>query len=220
MDAILIGLVGSFAVSGTWKGGIKTILSLLSFVAAFLISCGFYSLLADLLFNAGFLSESLKNCVNDLLSGLNKELTAQKFSSLNDMMMWLEGLDLPYYGKNVLISVLKNISFSGEFTVAQVVSSPLYKIILEVISFVVIFLLSFVLLKILQYFLQKIIRFPFFKVTDRVVGFLVGVGFGVAVYFVVVYFLVLISNVMLSDFLIEKLNEGYLSSIFYKRIVG
>lgn len=213
-------MLSTFAVGGVWKGGIKTIFSLISFAAAFFIAYYLYPLIAERLFKAGLLSDSLTNCVTDVLSGLNQQLVERVFSSAKDMIAWISGLDLPYYGKNVLLSVLENVSFSGDFTVAQMVANPLYKFMLEAICFAVIFVLLFVLFKILQLFLQKLVRFEFLKVTDKVLGFLIGIAFGVAIYFVIVYFLAMVSNVLLSDFLVEKLEEGYLSSIFYKRIIS
>lgn len=215
MNAILVGIVATFAVGGVWKGGMKTIFSLLSFAVAFLVSYFCFNKLADLFFAKDFLRGPLTNVVNDILGGINGDLLEQKFSSSSDMSLWVAELDMPYYAKNILLAAIKDISFEGNFSVAQVVANPLYKTALQVISFVIIFVFSFVLLKILQYFLQKMLNFSFFKVTDKVAGFLMGIAFGVAVYFAFVYVLLQISHVLLSDFIIEKINEGYLSSIFY-----
>lgn len=220
MDTVLIGVLATFAVGGVWKGGIKTMFSLISFAAAFFLAYYLYPPIAEKLFNARLLSNSLTDCVTDMLSGLNQQLVGRVFSSVDDMIAWISGLDLPYYGKNVLLSILGNVSFNGDFTVSQIVANPLYKFMLEAISFVIIFVLLFVLFKILQLFLQKLVRFEFLKVTDKVLGFLIGTAFGIAIYFVIVYFLTMVSNVLLSDFLIGKLKDGYLSSIFYERIIS
>ena len=220
MNAVLVALLGIFAVGGAMKGGLKTIFSMLSFVIACAVSFAFYSHLATTLFNANFLNAPLVNGVNDILSGLSKSLTQQVFGSTGEMIDFLRQTDLPYYGKSMLISLLSNISIDGEFTISKVVATPLYKISLEVISFALIFIVSFVLLKILQHYLLKITNFSFIRVTDKVLGFIIGTGFGVIVYFVLVYFLVQLSHVFLSDWIIKKINEGYLSSIFYKKITG
>lgn len=219
MNNILIGILAIFAVGGAWKGGIKTIFSLLSFSGAFMIAYFFYGRFAGLLFDGKFLCAPLTDAVNGILGGLNRELTVREFSSMGEMSLWVGGIDLPYYVKSFIISILQNISFDGKFTVSQVISSPLYKIVLEALSFVFIFIVSFLVFKILQHFLQIMVRFSFLRITDKVLGFIVGIAFGVAVYFVFVYFLVLLSKVLLSNFLIEKINEGYLSSIFYGKII-
>lgn len=220
MNAVLVALLGIFAVGGAMKGGLKTIFSLLSFVIACAVSFAFYSHLATALFDANILNASLCNGVNDILSGLSQSLTQQVFGSTGEMIDFLRQTDLPYYGKSMLISLLSNISVDGEFTISKVVAAPLYKIALEAISFALIFIVSFVFLKILQHYLLKITNFAFIKVTDKVLGFIIGTGFGVIVYFVLVYFLVQLSHVFLSDWIIKKINEGYLSSIFYKKITG
>lgn len=215
VNTILIGFLATFSVGGAWKGGLKTVFSLLSFVIAFVISISFYQVFSDFLFKNNFLITQLSGFIEETLGSLNGKLVDQTFSSLSDMLDWLENTELPYYGKSIINSILKNTSFDGNFTISQVIIIPIYKIALESISFILIFMFSFALLKILQYFLQKVISISFFKITDRVLGFLIGIIFGVAIYFVLIYFLTLLSQVLLSDFLIEKLKEGYLSSIFY-----
>lgn len=200
------------------KGGLKTIFSLLSFVIACAVSFAFYSQLAITLFNANFLNAPLVNGVNDILSGLSKSLTQQVFGSTGEMIDFLRQTDLPYYGKSMLISLLSNISVDGEFTISKVVATPLYKISLEVISFALIFIVSFVLLKILQHYLLKITNFSFIRVTDKVLGFIIGTGFGVIVYFVLVYFLVQLSHVFLSDWIIKKSTKVIYRRFSIKRL--
>ncbi len=203
-------------MGGAFKGFVKSMFSLFSLALAATIAFFTASWLAQIFVEAGFIEQPISNWVTSILSGLDEGLVSQQFESSEQMLAFIQERDMPYFVKTILASVIENITFTGNFTVSSLMVPRLYNLFIKVIAFAIILIVVYFLLKILQIYLSKV-KIKFLRVTDRALGFIFGVVMGLAIYLIFTAVLICISQFMLSQWLIEKIEQGYVSALFYHK---
>ena len=217
MNWLLVSLLAAFAVGGTFRGFVRSVFSLFSFVIALLLAFSITPSLSNKFIDQKFLYQPISSVVESVVGGIDENFNSVEFSDKTEMESFVKSADIPLYAKSVLSGIIQKIDFSGSFTVSQIVTGPLYSAGMKIISFVILAVGIYVIMKIIQYFVVKKIKLPFLKVTDRVLGFIFGVVLGVVVYLFMVCVMLAISQFILSEWIIKKIESGYLSSIFYER---
>ena len=216
VNTILIAILAAASVGGAFKGFVKSVFSLFSLALAATIAFFTASWLAQIFVEAGFIEQPISNWVTSILSGLDEGLVSQQFESSEQMLAFIQETDMPYFVKTILASVIENITFTGNFTVSSLMVPRLYNLFMKVFAFAIILIVVYFLLKILQIYLSKV-KIKFLRVTDRALGFIFGLVMGLAIYLIFTAVLICISQFMLSQWLIEKIEQGYVSALFYHK---
>lgn len=217
MNWLLVSLLAAFAVGGTFRGFVRSAFSLFSFIITLLLAFSLTSTLSNKFIDQNFLYQPISNLVESVVGGIDEDFNNVEFSNSEEMGNFVKSADIPLYAKSVLGGIIQKVNFSGKFTVSQIVTGPLYSTGIKIISFLILAVGIYVIMKIIQFFVIKRIRLPFLKVTDRVLGFIFGIVLGVAVYLFIICVMLAISQFILSEWIIKKIESGYLSSIFYER---
>lgn len=215
VNTILVGILAVFAVGGTFKGFLRSVFSLLGFIVAILVAFALTPGVSKMVEDKQILYNSISGATKSVVEALDENFGSLEFESSQEMLEYLQGADIPLYAKSVLLKLVKGTSFEGKFTLSQVVARPLYSFAIKFIVFAVLAIIFYIIVKIVQIITLKMVKLPFFKVTDRVLGFLFGLALGVIIYLLIVSIMILISQFVLSDWIIKKIEGGYLSSIFY-----
>lgn len=217
MDAIFVALVATFSVNGCFKGFVKSLFSLLSFILAVGLAFWLASPTAEFLTSKSFLEVPIQASITTAAENLDERFATVKFDSGEEMLQAVDESDIPVHAKLLLRSVLKNLSFEGKFTISEVLTPPLYKSAMKIIAFVLLLAVFSVLFKLVQILLTKLINLGFLRVTDKTLGFLLGAVKGLILYFILIAIMILISRFMFSGWLIGKIEGGSVSSLIYQK---
>ncbi len=217
VNTILIAILALFSVSGMFKGFVKSLFSLVSLALATLTAFFLTSWLAGLLVDASFLERPISNWLTSLLNNIDERLVSQKLNSIEQMFTLIEECQIPFFAKTILLNIISDISFSGEFTVASLIIPRFYNMIVKVLVFAVSIIVVYLILKIAQFYVCRLLNFKSLRVTDKALGFIFGLGKGMAVYIIFTAVLICVSQFILSDWLINKIEQGYVSALFYHK---
>lgn len=220
VNTILIALVAFFSAGGTFKGFLRSVFSLLGFVIALLAAFALSPSVCKVAEDKQVLFAPISGAMRSVVESLDENFEVQEFDSDEDMLEYLKSSDIPLYAKSVLIKLVEKADLEGKFTISQIVIRPLYSFALRFIVFIALAIIFYVIVKIIQIVTLKMVKIPFIKVTDRVLGFLFGLTLGLVVYFLIVSIMILVSQFVLSDWIIKKIEGGYLSSIFYEKFAS
>lgn len=216
VNAILIAILAAFSVGGTFKGFLRSVFSLLGFVVAIGAAFALTPSVSHLAEEKSFLQAPISGAVQSVVEALDENFAKLEFSEQDKMLAYIKTSDIPLYAKSVLVKLVEKTNFEGKFTISRIVSRPLYSFAIRFVVFALLAIIFYVIVKILQIITLKMVRLPFLKVTDRVLGFLFGLTLGIVIYFLIVSIMLLVSQFVLSDWIIKKIEGGYLSSIFYQ----
>ena len=217
MNGLLVAVLAWYAVRGTFKGFVKSAFSLLCVIITLFSSFMLAGEFAKVLLNVNFLEKPIGVVVEKTLNALDEELANREFSSTDEVLGFLDNKPLPLYAKSVLKNACENIFFDGKKTLFLLVKNYFYNILIKIISFLFIFAIIYLFLWPIQRFLIRRLRGTSFVVTNRVLGFLLGTVKGVVVYGTIVILLAGIGKFVLSDFILQKIQQGGLSSIIYDK---
>lgn len=217
MNALLISLLGIFSVRGLFKGFVKSFFSLFAFLLALVLSFFVANYIKNVLVENQVFYGEIYNFICDKIINIDEELSANQFDSKEEMIKEIEDCDISGYKKFLLRAILEKVNFNKSMTISQALIFPVYSLIMTLLCWLVLFVVLHVLIKIIEYYFLRLVSLKYFKMTDRALGFLFGIIFAMIIYVVIIILLILLSHLMFSDYILTKINEGYLSSIIYNK---
>ena len=217
MNALLISLLGIFSVRGLFKGFVKSFFSLFAFLLALVLSFFVANYIKNVLVENKVFYGEIYNFICDKIINIDEELSANQFDSKEEMIKEIEDCNISEYKKFLLRAILEKVNFNKSMTISQALIFPVYSLIITLLCWLVLFVVLHVLIKIIEYYFLRLVSLKYFKMTDRTLGFLFGIIFAMIIYVVIIILLILLSHLMFSDYILTKINEGYLSSIIYNK---
>lgn len=215
MDAILVAMLAAFSVGGAFKGFVKSFFSLFGFIIAVGLGLLITPHLAESLVDSEFLYQPILGFISNILNNLDPEFVTVTFSNIEEAQLFVEASAAPFYAKSLIKLLLAKVTFEGNVSIFDLVGWKLYVFLIKSLTFIVLVFVMYIMLKIIQFYIQKLIHFNFLKVTDRVLGFLLGCVLGIISYLALVSVIIMVGQFTMSEWIIEKIEAGSLSSIFY-----
>ncbi len=177
IDGILVVACVIIIVTSAKRGFVKTVLSLVSSIAAFLVAVTFSPALADMI-NAKFIlpaiSGNIEGTVSSLTDGTSEGL-AELFTKMPDTLREI----LTRYGLgDSAVSDIAASAASGESGIADVsgkIASPVATAISYAVAFLLLFVAAIIVLKLLVFIIDKIFKLPGLKTVNTLAGIVLGV---------------------------------------------
>lgn len=216
MNTILVAIVAATSVSGAVKGFGKSLFSVTCMLVSAIVAFFAARLLLQPLVDAGFLFQPIKALTNSVLEGVDENLVCKSFENMLQIEEFLASVDYSSFTKNTLLNILGSIQFTGNQTISGLICNRLHAFIINVLLFFILFIIIYALLKFLQPLFCKIIKLGGLVATDKVVGFIFGVVKGLAIYALFTVFAICLANALFSDWIIQKINQGYVSALIYQ----
>lgn len=216
LDAVTVAVAVLFVVIGCRRGFIKSVVRLVGFVAAIVVSAIVSAPVAQLLYDH-FLYEPVQQIVLEQV----QQGVAAAATTLNEQIMAVigalpEGVQslLDMYGVDV--AELSGTAVSAEElvpTIMEKIITPLCVGVLQLIVFLVLFIVLFILIRLLGKLLDKIFAsLPVIKQANGVLGGLLGFAEAVLVLFVLCFALQLYMTLTGADSLVavEDIQKTYI----------
>lgn len=200
IDALIIVVAVLIVVSGRKRGAVKTIMSLVSGVASFLVACTFTPALSVWLQEKFFLDKLAQGIMKTVASLAQSGKDAAQniiydVSGLMENSQFLSVLEKYGADPDKTASTISGISDTTHAAVEKVsyaVAEPISKTVSDIAAFVVLFVLSLLVLKLITFVISKVFQLPVLRTLDRTLGLVFGVI--TAVFFILV-FAMIINNV-------------------------
>lgn len=187
LDAFLI-IICFFVIAVSIKRGfVKTILSLLSSIAAILLSIVFTPTVAGFIYDK-FMLRSLTSGIMSTIKSLAGTGSSESLAEmLETMPEALSDIITRYNVSDATVSSLIESAVNGNAdarSVSEAIASPIASSISTVIGFVFCFVVSLVVLKIVIAIVDGIFKFPVLNSVNKLAGVLLGIALAVVIIFV------------------------------------
>ena len=165
-DAIVVIIAIIMIVTGYKRGLFKSIMTLISGIAALMLSYAFTPWLSDIL-NKKFFLNKLAGGITDTLASLSENGINTANEAMYDVSKLIGDSGFTSiaerYGSNNAASekAISSISDSSHTAVekaAEIVARPIATTVSDITAFIVIFVVSLVLLKVLTFLIDKIFK--------------------------------------------------------------
>ena len=211
IDIILFGIIVGFMVVGYKKGFVKTILSCLKNVIAFVVAFTFSSQLAKWLKDQFFM-EKVKDFIEKKIaeflgtnSATGKDIAPLLDSKHSGFLEFIEkmGLDI-----DALYSAVQNTDATMNDAISEYIATPCVNALSGVLAFILLFVGVLIVIAILGWILGGVAKLPIIKGTNKLLGGVLGLCFGVFASFVVASLIRIVIPYFSDTAVIASLEEG------------
>lgn len=193
IDALIIGVCILMIASGQRRGAVKTIMSLISGIASFLIACTFTPTLSVYLQEKIFLDKLAQSIMNTVasLAQSGKDAAQNMIYDVSGLMQNSQFLSvLDKYGADPdktsqTISEINDTTHAAVEKVSYAVAEPISKTVSDIAAFALLFVLSLIVLKLITFVISKVFQMPVLRTLDRTLGLVFGIAS--AAFFVLVF---------------------------------
>lgn len=187
LDAVLIVICLLLVAVSVKRGFVRTILSLVSSVAAVLLSVVFTPGVASFIYDK-FMLSSITNGIYDTVKSLAGSEGAEGVLGLfeNKPQALTELLDR-YNVSDETVSGIIGSAEGGQIDIrgaCEQIASPIASTISNVIAFVICFIVALIVLKIAIAIIDGIFKFPILNTVNKAAGLLLGFALAVVVIFI------------------------------------
>lgn len=196
IDAVIVAVSVLIVVTSRKRGAVKTIMSLLSGVAALLLSYAFTPVLSAYLKNKFFLEKFAKSIMDTVasLSSAGKDAAENVIYDVSRLVENSQFLSVvEKYGGDPdkigdTLSAVTDTGYTAVEQVSYAVADPIAKAVSDVVAFGAIFVISLIVLKIVTLIVSAVFKLPVLKTLDKTLGGIFGII--TAVLFVLVFAMV------------------------------
>lgn len=183
LDIILIAIAALNIILGVRRGFFKSVMSLISGIAALLVSFAFSPSLSVIL-NEKFILPSLSSGISQTLAsiadgGVNASgETVYDLSLLTASEQFQNVLERFGANKDAVSEMVDQIGVGTRAAVdkvAELVAKPIANMLSDIVAFIIIFVVSLIVLKLIVWIIGLIFELPVFKGLDRSLGLVFGI---------------------------------------------
>jgi uncharacterized membrane protein required for colicin V production len=190
LDIVIAGIIILCIYKGYKNGLIKTVMGLLSFIAAFIMARIFSPPLSEFMYSnwikSGFVS-GIASRIEDILGHLSLEHVVAdpgRPDSFTDLL-GSYGFSLPDVNRWMSEAALRGTDNITEY-VAENLAAPVARGVSDFIAFAVVFALSLVLLKIVTALINRVAGLPVLNFFNKTGGAVLGSAYGAVLSFIFV----------------------------------
>lgn len=187
LDALLIIICVVTVFVSVKRGFVKTVLSLLSSVAAIFISVAFTPMVSSFIYDK-FMLSAITNGIYDTVKSLAGNGTSEGISNMFETMPEALANLLERYnvGEDAINSMTDSaISGSADIqSICETIASPIATTISNALAFIACFIVAIIVLKILVSIIDAIFKLPVLNSINRTAGLILGLVLAVVVIFV------------------------------------
>ena len=210
VDILLILISLTYGFVGFYKGAVRMIFSAFRFCFVFLISFYLANILAENLIGSP-LYDSIFNFLKDLFDGF----MPGTFSSTSEALSATSLIENNIL-RLVVQKLLKNITFSDNLTLGEILAPTVCGAVFKVTLFLILFFIISILSRVISFLLNKTIMLSGAMKINRVFGFLLGIIKGLIVAMLLLMLLSFLSMIGISANLTKFVDSGILSSHLYQ----
>ncbi len=211
IDIILFGIIVGFMVVGYRKGFVKTILSCLKNVIAFLVAFNFSSQLARWLKDQFFMEKA-----KDIIEKKVAEFLGTNSLAENDIVPLLDSkhegfldfIDKMGIDVDALRFAVQNTDTTVNDAISEYIATPCVNALSGVLAFIMLFVGTLLVIALLGFILGAFSKLPIIKGTNKLLGGILGLCFGVFASFVVASLIRIVIPYFSDTAVISSLEEG------------
>ncbi len=164
-----------FAIFGTIKGFLRTLLYFINGIIALFVACLFCNQLADILIKLPV----VVNAESDLISWLNQQGTlfsTRIYPGQEDLIVEaLKSISIPEFLAQIIANNSKDLITNEGIILSETIGFKIISLIVIIISFVILLILTRLLLFLVKKFIDRMFdTLPAVKSVDRLFGFVFG----------------------------------------------
>lgn len=205
IDLIIIGIIGLCIFLGYKRGLTGSILKIISFILAIILTFIFYKPVASLIIDNTDWDENIKKSIIEMLDNEVEENGKIEEESTN----------LPNVIVNYINETLGETVEKTKQEILVVAASNIATTIINAGSAVLVFIIARLLLIIVRVFAKFITDIPLIKQVDKAGGIAYGVIQGLVIIWIIVSILSCVSPLMEQTGIIEAINKSFLGGILY-----
>lgn len=187
LDAILIIICIAVIATSIKRGFVRTILSILSSVAAILLSVVFTPAVSDFFYDKFMLSAitgGISDTVRSLAGNGSSEGIEEMFTSMPEALSdILERYNVSEGTVSDMLTSAQNGTIDID-AVCETIASPIATTISNALAFILCFIVAIILLKIVISIVDTIFKLPILNSVNRTAGLLLGLALAVIIIFV------------------------------------
>lgn len=223
LDIVLVAIIAVSVIYGAKCGFFKSLMSLLSGVAALFLAYTFTPPLSNYIKDT-FVVDNIAKSLSGTFLSVAKAGESSAGEAIYDLQRLLENSQFSEAAQRAGMSAEELLEMNSENTAAAVeslayqIAEPLSKAVSEIVSFIIIFVVAFVLLKLFTVVVGIFFKLPVLRTLDRSLGIIFGaVG---ALFFVWIFamsadsLIAALSNVAPSSFGAEMIDNSLLVKFF------
>lgn len=205
IDLIIIGIIGLCIFLGYKRGLTGSILKIISFVLAIILTFIFYKPVASLVIENTDWDENIKQSIVGMLDKQVEENGKIEKDSTN----------LPDIIVNYINESLEGTVEKTKQEILEVAATNISITIINAGAAVAVFIIARLLLIVVRVFAKFITDLPLIKQVDKTGGIVYGLIEGLVIIWIIVSILSFISPLMEQTGLIEAINKSFLGGILY-----
>ena len=184
LDIIIVGILICCVFLGYKNGFVKTVMSFLSFIIAFIMARTFSPALSDFIYSSwikpNFVS-GVTDKIKNILGNVSLNNMVQDPNRPDNFTQMLEGygVGVPDVNKWINEAASKGASDLNEYVAANLVE-PVAKGISYFMAFAAILIISLILLKIITALINRAVKLPGLNFINRTGGLIIGAVYGIA----------------------------------------
>ena len=211
IDIILLGIIIGFMVVGYRKGFVKTVLSCLKNIVAFFIAFKFSSLLAKWLKDQFFMVKA-KEVIGEKVAeflGTNS-VTDNDIGPLLDSEHagFLDFIDKMGIDVDALRNAVQSTDATVNDAISEYIATPCVNALSSVIAFILLFAGTLIVIAIVGWILGAFSKLPIIKGTNKFLGGIIGLAFGIFIAFVVASLIRIVIPYFSDTAVISSLEQG------------
>ena len=187
LDAILIIICVTTVFVSMRRGFVKTVLSLLSSVAAIFLSVAFTPMVSSFFYDK-FMLSAITNGIFDTVKSLAGNGTSEGISTMFETMPdALVKLLERYNVSEDAINSMSNSAISGNAdvrSICETIASPIATTISNALAFIACFIVAIIILKIVVCIIDAIFKLPVLKSVNKFAGLILGLAISVVIIYV------------------------------------